>query len=63
MLFYLIGWLIASFLQGFFFFAVLVFLLYWFYLKELPVNVKPPTRPQFENYEFNPVIFLLLDTF
>ena len=43
---FVINWLIASFLNGAFFFGLFVLLLYWFYLKDLPVQ-KPPVQPQF----------------
>ncbi len=59
MLFYILSWLIASFLQGLFFFCIMCCLLYWFYIKELPVNKLSPNKPQFENYEFNQVFIFL----
>ena len=52
---FLITWLIQSFVNGLIFFLIFLFLLYWFYLKELSVNASP-NKPQFEDYSFSPVI-------
>ena len=53
----IIAWLVSSFLNGLFFTAVLLFLFYYFYYKDLPIR-PTPSNPQFESYEFSPVIFL-----
>jgi len=37
------------------------FLLYWFYIKELPVNKISPNKPQFESYEFNQTLKEMTD--
>jgi hypothetical protein len=50
---FLINVLLSSFVNGLFFFILFVFLLYWFYLKDLPVNEKPPTEPQFEEFSLS----------
>ena len=61
MIIFIVNWLIASFLQGMFFFLVMVFFFYWFYIKDMPVNRQPRERSQFENYEFNSTLRQMAD--
>lgn len=49
MLFWILSWLITSFLNGLFFFIIFSALLYWFYFKELPVQAVN-NEPQFEKF-------------
>lgn len=61
MLFFLLSWLISSFLNGLLFFGVFTFLAYWFYFKELPVRV-PKSEPQFENFVLSQTLTDMINT-